>query len=404
MLPELDFRNLAFRRDPHEEYAKAREKGALAKAKGLDAYVVVSHAECESLLKDPRISLDHFSGAGFSADHPMQRYFQMRDGLMLFANSPRHEDLRNPARSAMSSRLIRRYEESIRELAQEAIRKMKQKLVTSESVDFVREISVPFVSAVICKVVGMPAQDHSLLAGMTQKVADGLDPFGASHDLAQAGEGYVEFQDYMREQLALGCWTQEANEFADSFLGDLAQCPHMLGDFKSSADLISTTVMLLSAGHLTTNHSLSLSVRSLLTDSSQQNVLKDGTITPHLVEELFRYHTPAQITRRRVTQEVEVAGNVLQPGQALWLSLVSANRDENVFSNPQELDFSRKKNPHLAFGGGQHFCLGVHLARLQLRVFLEELAGQFPKLRVEDSVDDHNLVFRGLKSLRLSLT
>jgi len=118
---------------------------------------------------------------------------------------------------------------------------------------------------------------------------------------------------------------------------------------------------------------------------------------------LFRYHTPAQITRRRVMQQIEVAGNVLQPGQALWLSLVSANRDEKVFSNPQELDFSRKKNPHLAFGGGQHFCLGVHLARLQLRVFLEELVGQFPTLRVEDSVDDHNLVFRGLKSLRLSL-
>jgi len=177
----------------------------------------------------------------------------------------------------------------------------------------------------------------------------------------------------------------------------------MLGDFKSSEDLISTTVMLLSAGHLTTNHSLSLSVRSLLTDPSQQNILNNGAITPHLVEELFRYHTPAQITRRRVMQQIEVAGNVLQPGQALWLSLVSANRDEKVFSNPQELDFSRKKNPHLAFGGGQHFCLGVHLARLQLRVFLEELVGQFPTLRVEDSVDDHNLVFRGLKSLRLSL-
>lgn len=399
MLPELDFRDSVFRRDPHQRYAEARSQGSLAKVKGIDAYAVVSHAECEALLKDPCVTLDEFKGQGFAEDHPMQNYFRMREGLMLFANAPRHGELRDPAKGAMSSRTVRKYEVLMRQLARDAVAKMQGALQEKGRVDFVQEISVPFVSSVICHVVGMPAQDHALLAGMTQKVADGLDPLGVEHDLARAGEAYVEFQEYMRGQLAAGLWKQETAEFANSFLGGIAGCPHMLGDFKDREDLISTTVMLLSAGHLTTNHSLSLSVRSLLERPKQALI----DVTPHLVEELFRYHTPAQITRRTVNQEVQVGGHRLLPGQALWLALVSANRDEEVFTNPQELDFTRKKNPHLAFGGGQHFCLGVHLARLQLKVFLEEVAAQLPALRVEDSVEDHNLVFRGLKSLTLSL-
>jgi len=403
MLPELDFRNTSFRHDPHAGFTRARAHHAVAQAKGLNAYVITKHAECESLLKDPRIVLDQFSGNEFDTDHPMKNYFRMREGLMLFANAPRHYDLRTPAKDAMSARSIRRYEGVVRESACDAISVMEQALNKCGEVDFVREISIPFVSSVICKVVGMPEQDHTLLARMTQKVADGLDPFGSDHDLTEAGKGYIQFRDYMTVQLEQGRWKQTANEFADSFMGDIAECPHMLGAFKNRADLISTMVMLLSAGHLTTNHSLSLSVKSLLLEEEYKPILREriGAVTPQIVEELFRYHCPAQITRRRAQEEVNVAGIRIAANQALWLALVSANRDEEVFTNAQSLDFTRKKNPHLAFGGGEHFCLGVHLARLQLRIFLEELQGRFPKLRVKESIPDNNLVFRGLKKLVL---
>lgn len=401
MSAELDFRNLAFRQNPHGFYEQARQEGAIIKAKGLDAYVVTRYQECEALLKDSRISLDQFTGEGFSADHPMQKYFQMREGLMLFANGRRHEELRAPAKPAFSPGLIKRYEPIVRELAREAVEKMKERFEQGEEIEFVREVSLPFVSQVICRVVGMPEQDHAFLARMTQAVADGLDPFGAEHDLQRAGQGYAEFRSYMEQQLALGRWKDTG--FANSFLGDIAQCPHMLGGFGNQEDLISTTVMLLAAGHLTTNHSLSLSLQSLLDDSQLSHYVQDETapITPQMIEELFRYHAPAQITRRKVDEPLEIGGKTFLPGQALWLALVSANRDERVFENPQELDFGRKRNPHLAFGGGAHFCLGVHLARLQLRVFLEELQGRFPELTKVNALEDRNLVFRGLKALTL---
>jgi len=251
----------------------------------------------------------------------------------------------------------------------------------------------------------MPDQDHLKLASLTQKVADGLDPLGPKHSLQQAGHAYLDFQSYMTDELKKGRWIHHAHEFSNSFLGEIAQCPHMLGGFKSSEDLISTTVMLLSAGHLTTNHSLSSSLASLLSCPSLRSLIttEDSPITAVAIEEFFRYHSPAQITRRILIDDVTIAGHRLLKGQALWLALVSANRDESVFANPQTLNLSRRPNPHLAFGAGEHFCLGTHLARIQLKVFLNTLQGRFPTLRIIENTPDNNLVFRGIKRLLLTI-
>ena len=404
MSAQLDFRDKAFRRDPHEEFARMRALDSIVEAKGLGAQVVVRYHESKELLKDRRLQLDHFNREQFPAGHPMQAYFRMRDGLMLFANTPRHQELREPAKDAFAPKGIKRYEKIIREVAQKSVSNLKSALEEGRSVEFIKEISLPFVSEVICRVVGMPEQDHLQLSSMTQSIADGLDPFGPQHSLERAGEGYVRFREYMAGEINRGRWRKSADEFVNSFLGDIAHCPHMLGGFQSHDDLISTTVMLLSAGHLTTNHSLALSLVSLLSDPDHSTLLTEGAspVTQLMIEELFRYHAPAQITRRRVVEEINIAGHCLAPGQAIWIAIASANRDESVFHNPQELDFTRKPNPHLSFGGGEHFCLGLHLARLQLRVFLEELQGAIPDLKIGRIVHDHNIIFRGIKQLELT--
>lgn len=405
MIPEVDFLNKAFRENPHEKFTELRHLSPLAKVKGVNAYLLTRHKECEALLKDERVSLDVMKGEEFPIDHPMQGYFKMREGLMLFANPPRHKDLRAPASHAMGAKAVKRYEPIIRELAEDAVKHMKHLLSQQSSIDFVKDISLPFVSKVICKVVGMSEQDHSTLAGMTQRVADGLDPFGSRHSLEDAGKAYAEFQTYMTTELSKGRWKKDAEQFSESFLGEIAQCPHMLGGFKNSNNLISTTVMLLSAGHLTTNHSLSLSMESFLSDEKIRPILSEASapISPLMLEELFRFHCPAQITRRTVNAELKVGDKTLHAGQAIWLALVSANRDERIFQGGQELDLKRRPNPHLSFGSGIHFCLGAHLARLQLRVFLETIQGEFPALSIakEGAIRDNNLVFRGLKTLPL---
>ena len=403
MQPVLNFRDKGFRENPHGVYTGLRRESSWAKVDGVEATLVLRHAQCETLLKDPRLGLVEYNSEAFATDHPLKSYFQMREGLMLFANTPRHEELRAPAKSSLSPRVIKRYEDMVRSLAQRAVADLSARLERGEVVDFVKEISIPFVSRVICEVVGMPDQDHALLARMTQEVADGLDPLGPRHSLAQAGDAYVEFQQYMSQELQKGRW-KDMESFTNTFLGDIAACPHMLGGFRNHEDLISTTVMLLSAGHLTTNHSLSLSLESLLSDESHRGILADGTesITPLMVEEFFRFHSPAQITRRVVREQIEMeGGKVFHPGQAVWLGLASANRDERVFRNAQSLDFDRKPNPHLAFGGGQHYCLGMHLARLQLRVFLEELQSARLAMQIKSATPDHNIIFRGVKQLLL---
>ncbi len=407
MIPEVDFLNKAFRANPHEKFAELRELSTLAKVKGANAYLVTRHKECEALLKDERVSLDVMKGVEFPVNHPMQGYFKMREGLMLFTNPPLHGDLRSPVSDAMSAKSVKRYEPIIRELAGDAVKHLKSLLSRQSEIDFVKDISLPFVSKVICRVVGMPEQDHAILSSMTQRIADGLDPFGARHSLEDAGKAYSEFQSYMTEELSRGRWKKDAEQFSETFLGEIAQCPHMLGGFKNTDNLISTTVMLLSAGHLTTNHSLSLSIESFLSDEEIRPVLTEASepISPLMLEELFRFHCPAQITRRKINAELNIGEKTWHPGQAIWLALVSANRDERIFKKGQELDLKRRPNPHLSFGSGIHFCLGAHLARLQLRVFLETIQGEFPNLSIvkEGVVRDNNLVFRGLKTLPLQV-
>lgn len=407
MTNEVDFKNTTFRNDPHGTFTSLRSQGAFSKISDVDAYLVTHHKECELLLKDPRVELEVHNTSLFSKNHPLQGYFSMRRGLMLFSNPPRHDELKDPAQSSFTARSVKKYRPIIQELSSNAITELKGKLSQQKSVDFISEISIPFVSKVICQIVGMPEQDHEKLARMTQAVADGLDPLGPRHSLEKAGLAYQEFQSYMEDILAQDEWRSQNEEFSQTFLGDIAKCPHMLGDFKSQADLISTTVMLLSAGHLTTNHSLSLSLMTLLEDETYRPILTEcsTTISPLMIEELFRYHCPAQITRRTLNADLSIGDKKFSKGQALWIALASANRDEQVFKNSQELDFQRRPNPHLSFGGGTHFCIGAHLARLQLITFLETLQGEIPNLRIEETgiTHDPNIIFRGLKQLRVSL-
>lgn len=407
---EVDFRDPYFRASTHEVCAQLRVHTPLAPVKGTSALFVTRHKDCAQLLKAPEVLLDEVQEESFPEGHPLRAYLAMRRGLMLFANPPHHQNLRAPARLSFSPTIVKRHEGLIRQCAREAIQVMRVSLEKGTEVDFVQAVSLPFVSQVISKVVGMPPQDYTYLSHLTQRVAEGLDPLGPKHSLIKAGEAYLEFHTYMKKALRSGSWKRESLEFQHSLLGTAAECPHALGSFQCEEDLISTSVMLLSAGHLTTNHSLSLSLESLLAHEEKstkrlcdQLYDQPGGIPPLMVEELIRLHSPVQMTRRVVTSDIELAGRHLKAGQALWISLASANRDESVFPDSQALILDRRPNPHLAFGAGTHFCLGAHLARLQLRVFLEEIKPLLPRLHICSVTPDHNLIFRGLQSLTLRL-
>ena len=140
-------------------------------------------------------------------------------------------------------------------------------------------------------------------------------------------------------------------------------------------------VQMVTAGNDTTKTMLTAGLLSLLEHPDQLAELRDDpSLLPDAVEEMLRYDNPLHYFRRTATADAALAGTKIAAGQKVAMIYTSANRDETVFDRPQEFDIHRHPNPHLSFGIAQHFCLGAHLARLEARVFFEELLPAFPQI------------------------
>jgi cytochrome P450 len=155
------------------------------------------------------------------------------------------------------------------------------------------------------------------------------------------------------------------------------------GSKMTDADIASLFVQLVGAGNDTTKTMTSSGLLALLAHPAQLAQLRDDPgLIPGAVEEILRWANPVHYMRRTTTCETSLHGVEIGAGQKVALYYTSANRDEVVFSEPQRFDIHRSPNPHLAFGIGEHFCLGVHLARLEARIFFEELLAAFPSIEL----------------------
>jgi cytochrome P450 len=171
-------------------------------------------------------------------------------------------------------------------------------------------------------------------------------------------------------------------------------------------DFGSFFVQLVTAGNDTTKTMLSSGLRALLDHPDQLAALRaDPTLIGGAVEEILRYENPLHYFRRTATADTELRGTKIAAGDKVVMFYTSANRDEEVFDDPQTFDIGRSPNPHLSFGIAEHFCLGVHLARLEGRVFFEELLATFPTIELTgEPVRVRSNLNNALKSLPVRLS
>jgi cytochrome P450 len=173
-----------------------------------------------------------------------------------------------------------------------------------------------------------------------------------------------------------------------------------LNDF----DAASYYVIIATAGHDTTSSSIAGGLQALLRHPDQLARLRDDpSLTPNAVEEIIRWVTPVKEFMRTATEERTVGDQTIPAGDSVYLAYLSANRDESVFEDPFRFDIARPDNKQVAFGYGVHFCLGAHLARLELRVFFEELLARVDDLQLAGEPSTSATVFvGGLKQLPIS--
>jgi cytochrome P450 len=280
------------------------------------------------------------------------------------------------------------------------IREATGRLLTSVDAaagfDLIDALAFPLPIAVICHLLGVPAQDQASFRAWGHAVVAGFDPQTSLAARNQARAAELALTSYLRDLVA-----KRRADPDESLLSALVAIEED-GDRLSSAELVSTALLLLVAGFETTVNLLGNGTVALLGEPEHwQRLREDPALVPAAIEELLRYDNPVQVTSRTATEEVDLDGTAMPKGAEVIVAIGGANRDPGVFDQPDRLMIDRPNaSRHLSFSLGIHHCLGAALARIEGRIAVEELTRRYPRLEMaRPPVRQPLLVLRGFDAV-----
>lgn len=389
----------AVRADPYRTYARLRTTGPVLPT-ALGGWLLTRHAEVFAVLRDASFSSSSRHQGGYDQFVEMARQLGLSDlqdlmgRVMLFADPPDHTRLRRIVGQAFTGRTV----EAMRPRIASIVDRMLESVAGDGGADLVEVLAFPLPVTVISDMLGVPEADHGMLRSWTAEAVKALDPSDDMTVFFPAAEAIRCLRTYFdelvgRRRRALG---------ADLLSALIAAEDH--GDRLSHEELLDTAILLFGAGHETTVNLISGGVLNLLRHPDELARLRaDPSLVNSAVEELLRFGPPVQMTARIATADSELAGHRVARGTEVVALIAAANRDPDVFEDPDRLDIGRRDNRHLSFGGGIHHCLGAPLARIEGQEAIGRLVTRFPHLDlVEPDVEwKPTSTIRGPKSLAL---
>jgi len=323
-------------------------------------------------------------------------------------DAPLHNEWRKPFARDFTPKSIARYEDQLRVIVDQVLDEAFEK----QDICFVHDIAALIPIRVLGTILGLPPEQFDRFIELGDRMIIDSDPEIAIH---VAGSPEAEAFKYLpfgseaaAELCAMGRQTIDARRGAPqedvlSILANMEIGGHLLGD----RDLDNNFALFVVAGNETTRQSMALGLLALFNDDrAMAEFSQPGAATDQAVDELIRIASPVWHFRRTAIEDTEIRGQEIKAGERVVIWFAAANRDAEAFENPHVLDFSRKKDEHLAFGrGGPHYCIGTHLARLEIRVLYEQL---FPRLKsIEQTGPERRLVSNftnGLKHFPVHIT
>ncbi len=290
---------------------------------------------------------------------------------MIHTDPPRHQPLRKVLSHNFTPRSIARLEEQIRSFAVSCLQEAAEK----RDLDFVNDVAHRIPSAITFALMDVPEKDWDYLAGLEHRTVAGSDPeftHGKSSSEA-AGEASMEMFTYFADLVA-----KKMAEPGDDLLSQLL-AGQVQGEPLSFEQVVAEAGLLLAGGLDTTRAAASAGAMLPMLEHPDQweTLAADPALLATAVDEFVRWASPITSEARTVTADTEIRGVELKEGDRVALFSPSCNRDEDQFEDPFRYDVTRRDNRHLGFAYGEHYCLGVHLARLTLRVEFEEILGRF---------------------------
>jgi cytochrome P450 len=394
--------------DPYPAYAMLRATQPVLTValpgSGAGQAVVSRHDDVVTVLRDPRFSVERrrseFLQKNRDALPPelVQLLLGEQGGLrsMLIMDPPDHTRVRGLVSKAFTPRHVARLRGRIEALVDELLTAVAPR----GRMDVIADLAAPLPAIVIAELLGVPAEDRPRFKAWSSDLVSVLGSPDPPAALERFRSGFHHLTEYLREIIA-----RRRREPGDDLISAMITAQEER-DALTDAELLATSNLLLVAGHETTTNLIGNGTLALLRHPGERARLgADPALFRSAVEELLRFDSPVQATVRVPVADVELRGQMLHRGALVVALIGAANRDPEVFPEPDRLDIGRTPNDHLSFGLGPHFCLGAPLARLEGEIAFRGLMARFPAMRLaSDEVHYRpNFVLRGLSALPVLL-
>ena len=373
--------------NPYPIYRRLQTRDPVHRSRLIKGWVLSRHEDIDAVLRDSR----RFGNDRASTQDANLRFDSDEPRSMLYRDPPDHTRLRSLVSKAFTPRAVGALRHRVEKIADDLL----DSLDGADSFDVIDAIAYPLPVAVICEMLGVPQEDRGPFREWSNDASLSIEPLLDDRRVASTMDALSKLRDYFSDLAE-----RRRADPGDDLVSVLTQIEDE-GDRLSHLELQLMLVLLLVAGNETTRNLVGNGLLALLRNPEQLDRLRrEPELIGPAVEELIRYDSPVQIDGRSVREDTEVGGVPLERGQYLMLLLGAANRDPEAFDDPDVLDVSRERNPHLGFGRGIHHCLGAPLARMEAEVMLGKLLERFPNVRLAGSpTRRRQIVLRGLSSL-----
>ena len=299
----------------------------------------------------------------------------VQEGNLIFLDPPRHRQLRKLINTGFTRRRVSILEPKIRAI----VYRLLDDVQPAATLEFAEGIAAPLPTRMIAELLGAPPEDWERFRRWSDACTGTADPEIELESFEAIGELY----EYFRQLIAA-----RRKHARDDMLSALVAA-RVDGEELTDDDLLNFAFLLLVAGNETTRNLIALGTLALIAHPDEcGKLVDDPSLIPGAVEEMLRWTSPVTHMARTATADVEIRGQLIKAGDTVVMFYGSANRDEEIFgSNAEEFKVTRSPNPHVAFGCGEHSCIGSQLARLEACVLFEVLLGRYTKLELTGDVD-----------------
>ncbi len=382
---------------PHDIWTRLRREAPVFwwdQTDGVPFWAITKHSDIIDIGKHPE---KFVSGPRLVIEHEAERQDSDFPPTLIQLDPPKHGLYRQLVSKRFTPRYLKTMHADIERIGRQIVDKLMDRADEGEC-DFVQEISAPLPIAVIAWMLGVPESDWELLFDWTNRTLGAGDP-------EYQEEGKTPQETARAAMTELFQYFTELFEDKKKHPGDdlvtIFANAEIDGKPLPFIDKLAYAFIIVVAGNETTRNATSGGMLALIEHQDELRKLQsDMTQLPSAIEEILRWTSPIIHFARTATEDLEVRGQAIKSGETLGLFYPSANRDEEVFGDPWNFRIDRNPNPHLAFGIGEHFCLGSHVARLELQVAYKHLLPRLESVELIGPVERlHSALVGGVKHL-----